>query len=125
MSKEEPSDLTSRDNRKKALNQQDTQRSKELLGAGGTFTGGRDLAFEPLLKRMNTLIEIISTGLGEDVDLKIIPGDWWAYNFENNSITFPIEDLVFYTPDKVVGFILHEVGHHQMSRIDKREETFT
>lgn len=125
MSKEDPGDLTSRDNRKKALNQQHNQRSKEYLRGAETFADRQDLTFEPLLKRMNTLIEIISTGLGEDVDLKIIPGDWWTYNFENNSITFPIEDLVFYTPDKVVGYILHEVGHHQMSRIDKREEVFT
>lgn len=124
MSKEEPGDLTSRDNCKKVLDQQDNERSKNYLRVAETFAVSRDLAFEPLLKRMNTLIEIISTGLGQDVDLKIIPGDWWAYNFEDSSITFPIEDLVFYTPDKVVGYILHEVGHHQMSRIDKREEVF-
>jgi len=125
MSEKDPTDPTSYDGHKKARNQQANRRSEEYLRLAEAVANRRNFSLEPILKRMETLIDIISTGLGEDVDLKIIPGDWWAYNFENNSITFPIEDLVFYTPDKVVGYILHEVGHHQMSRLDKSEEVFT
>jgi len=43
MSKEKSGDLTSRDNRKKALNQQDNQRSKEFLRGAETFADRRTL----------------------------------------------------------------------------------
>ena len=124
MRKQGPTDPESQNNRETAPRQQTKELSKEYVKTAGTFAGRNGLLLEPLLKRMNTLIEILSTGLGEDVDLKIIPGDWWAYDFENNSVTFPLEDLIFYTPGKVVGYILHEVGHHQISRVDKREDVF-
>ena len=124
MRKPEPADPESQDNRETAPRQQTEELPKKYVKTAGTFADGNGLLLEPLLKRMNTLIEILSTGLGGDVDIKIIPGDWWAYDFENNSVTFPLEDLIFYTPDKVVGYILHEVGHHQISRVDTREDIF-
>jgi MoxR-like ATPase/HEAT repeat protein/Mg-chelatase subunit ChlD len=124
MRKKEPADKKSQDNQETAPKKQTAELSKKYINTAGTLAGRNGLLLEPLLKRMNTLIEILSTGLGGDVDLKIIPGDWWAYDFENNSVTFPLEDLIFYTPDKVVGYILHEMGHHQISRVDKREDIF-
>ena len=77
-----------------------------------------------LLKKMRTLITIISTGLGEDVDIKVAPGEWWAYDYESNTITFPLIDLITAPPDKIVGSLLHEIGHYQITRVDKKNPTF-
>ena len=77
-----------------------------------------------LLKKMRILITIISTGLGEDVDIKVAPGEWWAYDYESNTITFPLIDLITAPPDKIVGSLLHEIGHYQITRVDKKNPTF-
>ena len=77
-----------------------------------------------LLQKMHTLITIISTGLGEDVDINVIPGEGWAYDYENNTVTFPLIDLVTAPPDKIVGSLLHEIGHYQITRVDKKNPTF-
>ncbi|MGZ7131644.1 MAG: vWA domain-containing protein [Halobacteriota archaeon] len=77
-----------------------------------------------LVQKMRTLITIISTGLGEDVDIKVTPGETWAYDYENNAITFPLIDLLTAPPDKIVGSLLHEIGHYQITRVDKKNPTF-
>ena len=77
-----------------------------------------------LIQKMHTLITIISTGLGEDVDIKVVPGEWWAYDYETNSITFPLIELITVPPDKIVGSLLHEIGHYQITRVDKKNSTF-
>ncbi|MGZ8898066.1 MAG: VWA domain-containing protein [Halobacteriota archaeon] len=77
-----------------------------------------------LIQKMHTLITIISTGLGEDVDIKVVPGEWWAYDYESNTITFPLIDLITAPPDKIVGSLLHEIGHFQITRVDKKNPTF-
>ncbi|MGZ7171986.1 MAG: hypothetical protein ACXVI1_12415, partial [Halobacteriota archaeon] len=77
-----------------------------------------------LIQKMHTLITIISTGLGEDVDIKVVPGEWWAYDYESNIITFPLIDLITAPPDKIVGSLLHEIGHYQITRVDKKNPTF-
>jgi Mg-chelatase subunit ChlD len=77
-----------------------------------------------LIQKMHTLLTIISTGLGEDVDIKIVPGEWWAYDYETNTITFPLIDLITAPPDKIVGSLLHEIGHYQITRVDKKNPTF-
>ena len=71
-----------------------------------------------LLKKMRTLVTIISTGLGEDVDISVVPGEWWAFDYESNTITFPLVDLVTAPPDKIIGYLLHEIGHYQVTRVD-------
>jgi Mg-chelatase subunit ChlD len=77
-----------------------------------------------LIQKMHTLLTIISTGLGEDVDIKIVPGEWWAYDYETNTITFPLIDLITAPPDKIIGSLLHEIGHYQITRVDKKNPTF-
>ncbi|MGA7075757.1 MAG: VWA domain-containing protein [Halobacteriota archaeon] len=77
-----------------------------------------------LFKKMSTLITIISTGLGEDVDIKVAPGEWWAYDYESNTITFPLIELITAPPDKIIGSLLHEIGHYQITRVDKKNPTF-
>jgi Mg-chelatase subunit ChlD len=77
-----------------------------------------------LVQKMHTLITIISTGLGEDVDIKVVPGEWWAYDSESNTITFPLIDLITAPPDKIIGSLLHEIGHYQITRVDKKNPTF-
>jgi Mg-chelatase subunit ChlD len=77
-----------------------------------------------LIQKMHTLITIISTGLGEDVDIKVVPAEWWAYDYESNTITFPLIDLITAPPDKIVGSLLHEIGHYQITRVDKKNPTF-
>ena len=77
-----------------------------------------------LLKKMRTLVTIISTGLGEDVDISVVPGEWWAFDYERNSITFPLVELVTAPPDKIIGYLLHEIGHYQVTRVDVKHPVF-
>ena len=77
-----------------------------------------------LLKKMSTLVTIISTGLGEDVHISVVPGEWWAFDYESNTITFPLVDLVTAPPDKIIGSLLHEIGHYQVTRVDTKHPTF-
>jgi len=74
--------------------------------------------------RLLTLIQIISTGLGEDVFLNIVPGDRWKYNPETNEIVFPVGLLLSSSPEEVIGFCAHEAGHRQISRHNLRKEVF-
>jgi MoxR-like ATPase/HEAT repeat protein/uncharacterized protein YegL len=71
-----------------------------------------------------TLMKIISTGLGEDVNLNIVPGDGWRYHPQSNEIEFPVEMLLTASPEEIVGFSAHEAGHRQISRQDLRKEVF-
>ena len=77
-----------------------------------------------LLKKMRTLVTVISTGLGEDVDISVVPGEWWAFDYESNTITFPLVDLVTAPPDKIIGSLLHEIGHYQVTRVDVKHPVF-
>ena len=77
-----------------------------------------------LLKKMRTLVTIISTGLGEDVDISVVPGEWWAFDYERNAITFPLVELVTAPPDKIIGYLLHEIGHYQVTRVDVKHPVF-
>jgi hypothetical protein len=52
---------------------------------------------------MRTLMTTISTGLGEDVYVKVVLGEWQAYGYERNTITFPLIDLITASPDKIAG----------------------
>lgn len=72
----------------------------------------------------STLTKIISTGLGEDVRLNVVPGDGWRYNAESNEIVFPVEMLLTSSAEEVVGFSAHEAGHRQISRHNVRREVF-
>ena len=76
------------------------------------------------LKRFIDLMEVISTALGEDIDLRIRPGQGWFYDYEKNEVVFPEKLLLNYTPEEVIGFTIHEAGHRQITRIDMRREEF-
>jgi len=69
-------------------------------------------------------MEVISTALGEDIDLRIRPGQGWFYDYEKNEVVFPEKLLLNYTPEEVIGFTIHEAGHRQITRIDMRREEF-
>ncbi|RKY85356.1 hypothetical protein DRQ11_10025, partial [candidate division KSB1 bacterium] len=93
----------------------------------------RELAFwrgldekevQGILLRLNSLMKIISTALGEDTELRIRPADEWKYDFENNEITFPIELLLEFSPEEIVGIVGHEAGHRQISRLNLNKEVF-
>ncbi|HYA33763.1 MAG TPA: VWA domain-containing protein [Candidatus Bathyarchaeia archaeon] len=77
-----------------------------------------------LLKKMQTLVTVIATALGEDVDIIILPGEWWAFDYERNAITFPLLDLVTVPPEKIIGSLLHEIGHYQITRLDAKHPVF-
>jgi Mg-chelatase subunit ChlD len=101
-----------------ALSEEQTNRIAELAARNRM-----DQAF--LLKKMRTLVTIISTGLGEDVDISVVPGEWWAFDYETNTITFPLIDLVTAPPEKIIGSLLHEIGHYQITRLDMKDPIFT
>jgi MoxR-like ATPase/HEAT repeat protein/uncharacterized protein YegL len=71
-----------------------------------------------------TLMKIISTGLGEDVDLKIVPGDGWRYHPQTNEIEFPVDMLLTASPEEIIGFSAHEAGHRQVTRLNMRKGVF-
>ncbi len=70
------------------------------------------------------LIEILSTALGEDTTLKVKPGHVWRYDYERNLLEFPKDLTQRCSLEETVGFILHEIGHRQITRIDPRKEPF-
>jgi len=75
-------------------------------------------------KQYLALVKIISTGLGDDVNLNIVPGDGWRYYPETNEIAFPVEMLLTAAPEEIIGFSAHEAGHRQISRQDLRKGVF-
>jgi MoxR-like ATPase/HEAT repeat protein len=75
-------------------------------------------------ERLLTLMQIISTGLGEDIHLKIAPGANWRYNRETNEIVFPVGLLLSSSVEEVVAFCAHEAGHRQISRQSLRKAVF-
>ena len=75
-------------------------------------------------ERLLALMQIISTGLGEDVHLKITPGGNWRYNKETNEIIFPVGLLLSSSVEEVVAFCAHEAGHRQISRRSLRKAVF-
>src|SRR5512137_1902508 len=72
-------------------------------------------------ERLLSLLQIISTGLGEDVHLKIAPGGNWRYNKDTNEIIFPVGLLLSSSVEEVVAFCAHEAGHRQISRWNLRK----
>ncbi|MGZ4930623.1 MAG: VWA domain-containing protein [Halobacteriota archaeon] len=77
-----------------------------------------------LLTKMRTLLSVLSTALGEDVAINVIPGEWWAYNPEENTITFPLIDLVTSSPEQIMGSIFHEIAHYQVTRVNANNPAF-
>jgi len=75
-------------------------------------------------ERLLALLQIISTGLGEDVHLKIAPGDRWRYDAETNEIMFPVGLLLSSSVEEVVAFCAHEAGHRQISHRNLRRAVF-
>ena len=75
-------------------------------------------------ERLLTLMQIISTGLGDDIHLKITPGSNWRYNSETNEIVFPVGLLLSSSPEEVIAFCAHEAGHRQISRRSPRRAVF-
>jgi MoxR-like ATPase/HEAT repeat protein/uncharacterized protein YegL len=98
------------------------------MQAGGleklVFMKGLEQEALSMGRQYHTLVKIISTGLGDDVNLKIVPGDGWRYYAETNEIVFPVEMLLTASPEEIVGFSAHEAGHRQISRQDLRKGIF-
>ncbi len=93
---------------------------EELIRRKG-LDEGEALAID---ERLLALLQIISTGLGEDVHLKIVPGGSWRYNRETNEIVFPVGLLLSSSVEEVVAFCAHEAGHRQISRRNLRKAVF-
>jgi len=102
----------------------DTELSEEQRQRTAELAARNRIDQAILLKKMRTLVTIISTGLGEDVDISVVPGEWWAFDYESNTITFPLVDLVTAPPDKIIGSLLHEIGHYQVTRVDVKHPVF-
>ncbi len=75
-------------------------------------------------ERLLALMQVISTGLGDDIHLKISPGGSWRYNRETNEIIFPVGLLLSSSVEEVVAFCAHEAGHRQISRRSLRKPVF-
>jgi MoxR-like ATPase/HEAT repeat protein len=93
---------------------------EELVRRGGLDEGEALVIDERLL----ALMQIISTGLGEDIHLKIVPGASWRYNRETNEIIFPVGLLLSSSVEEVIAFCAHEAGHRQISRRSLRKAVF-
>jgi hypothetical protein len=42
-------------------------------------------------------------GLGDDDDIKVIPAEWWAYDYDRDVTTVPLIDLITAPLDKIEG----------------------
>lgn len=79
----------------------------------------KPLSPEDMEKRLKDTVHrmtAIARGFGGDFKMDVKEGKDWAYHFEDNSITYPRQDLVNKTPDYAMGVILHELSHRRYSR---------
>jgi len=58
----------------------------------------------------------IARTLGGDHRMDIKEGKNWAYSFDSNTITYPLNDLIEKHPDYALGVILHELSHRRYSK---------
>jgi hypothetical protein len=66
-------------------------------------------------------IEMIVGTLSDSEEVKIRPGKQWAYDVENNILTYLASDLVVIPFDVVRGIVLHEMGHVMFTVESDRE----
>ena len=69
---------------------------------------------EPELVRR---LSLLARSLGKNFKLRLEPGKWWAYHFDQMKITYPIADMLAHNDDYSMGVICHELAHHLYSRI--------
>jgi hypothetical protein len=79
---------------------------------------------ESILRQRLAVIRAISRSVGDDFDLKIAVGRQWAYDFETNTVTYPVEELLKDEVEISVAKAIHEGGHREISRVIDREFTF-
>lgn len=69
------------------------------------------------VERLQQRLTMLARTLGKDFRLRLEPGSWWAYHFESNKITYPVEQMLKSSDDANLGVICHELAHRLYSRI--------
>ena len=85
-----------------------------------------ELGFEEveILKQRLAVIRAVSRSVGGDFEMRIAAGKKWAYNFENNTVTVPMQMLLADEENISVAKAIHEGGHREISRVIDKEFTF-
>ncbi len=55
-------------------------------------------------------VEAIARLILRDEPIRILPGDWWAYNPSEAVLSYPRGLLSAWPADKVLGAICHEIA---------------
>ncbi len=72
------------------------------------------------VQELEERVEAMVKTTGGDYSLKVRPGNVWAMNVENRTMTYPIIDLITKGTETTLGYALHEGGHRDITRmIDK------
>lgn len=79
---------------------------------------------QKILRERLAVIRAIARSMGGDFALKIAAGRQWAYDFETNTITYPIEELLRDEVEISVAKAIHEGGHREISRVIDKEFFF-
>jgi len=66
------------------------------------------------------LVAAVARSLGRDFNLKVEPGEAWAYNLETNTLTMPLLEVLQTEPNVCVALAIHEAGHRQITQVVDR-----
>jgi MoxR-like ATPase len=71
------------------------------------------------IEAVEAKIRMVGATVGRDPTLRFVPGDWWAFWFEKNTITYPLDFLLTHSEDAVVGVVDHEGSHRDITVVDQ------
>jgi len=71
-------------------------------------------------------VRIIARAISDDTRLNFRAGPGWAYEYESNTIIYPIQLLISgkESDECIVGATVHEAAHRDISRVSMRREIF-
>jgi Zn-dependent protease with chaperone function len=70
--------------------------------------------------RVQTIIQMVGGSVGRDGSTRWAPGDLWAFFPDENTVTYPFEDLLTHSEEELVGLTDHEGGHRDITVLDQR-----
>jgi hypothetical protein len=72
---------------------------------------------ESELEKKVRLVTAIARTLGKDFNLKVEPGDAWAYWLETKTLTMPMNEVMETDPDQCIALAIHEAGHCRITEV--------
>ena len=76
---------------------------------------------EEKLEELQEILGTVGRVVSGDRNLIFAPGEGWAFNFETNTITYPVTELLTRSIESLIGTSIHEGSHRDLSRINPEE----